>query len=152
MVPDPDPKQHWNNRKNDMSLFSATNQERPYEQLLLNCIILPPETDRYSNEVNLFPFTLPRKLQEEFVKALAVTISCSFGFSYDCSINQFVEQGWSSGESTRLSQMWPGFESLLCKNQHFQILNSICKCPVGKQLLLNWNWTLSLYLFMYLFL
>ena len=119
-----------------MSLFCATSQEKPCEQLLHNCIILPPETDRYSNEVNLFPFTLPRKLHEEFVTAFTV-ISCSFGFSYDCSINQFVEQGWSSGESTRLSPMWPGFESPLCKNQHFQILNSICKCPVGKQLLLN---------------
>ena len=31
-----DPKQYWNNWKNDMSLFSATNQERPYEQLLHN--------------------------------------------------------------------------------------------------------------------
>ena len=36
MVPPPDPKQYWNNWKNDMSLFSATNQERPYEQLLHN--------------------------------------------------------------------------------------------------------------------
>ena len=36
MVPNPDPKQYWNNWKNDMSLFSATNQERPYEQLLHN--------------------------------------------------------------------------------------------------------------------
>ena len=34
MVPNPDPKQYWNNWKNDMSLFSATNQERPFEQLL----------------------------------------------------------------------------------------------------------------------
>ena len=31
-----DPKQYWNSWKNDMSLFSATNQERPYEQLLHN--------------------------------------------------------------------------------------------------------------------
>ena len=31
-----DPKQYWNNWKNGMSLFSATNQERPYEQLLHN--------------------------------------------------------------------------------------------------------------------
>ena len=32
-----DPMQYWNNYwKNDMSLFSATNQERPYEQLLHN--------------------------------------------------------------------------------------------------------------------
>ena len=31
MVPNPDPKQYWNNWKNDISLFSATNQERPYE-------------------------------------------------------------------------------------------------------------------------
>ena len=37
MVPNPDPKQYWNNWKNDMSLFSATNQERPYKQLLHNC-------------------------------------------------------------------------------------------------------------------
>ena len=36
MVPNPDPKQYWNNWKNDMSLFSATNQERPSEQLLHN--------------------------------------------------------------------------------------------------------------------
>ena len=111
MVPNPDPKQHWNNRKNDISLFSATNQERPYEQLLLNCIIVPPETGRYSNEVNLFPLTLLRKPQEEFVKAFAVTISWPFGFSYNCSVNQFGEQGWRSIESTRLSPMWPGFES-----------------------------------------
>ena len=34
MVSNPDPKQYWNNWKNDMSLFSTTNQERPYEQLL----------------------------------------------------------------------------------------------------------------------
>ena len=33
MVPNPDPKQYWNNWKNDMSLFSATNQERPYKHL-----------------------------------------------------------------------------------------------------------------------
>ena len=36
MVPNLDPKQYWNNWKNDMSLFSATNQKRPYEQLLHN--------------------------------------------------------------------------------------------------------------------
>ena len=36
MVPNPDPKQYWNNWKNDMSSFSATNQERPYKQLLHN--------------------------------------------------------------------------------------------------------------------
>ena len=30
MVPNPEPKQYWNNWKNDMSLFSATNHERPY--------------------------------------------------------------------------------------------------------------------------
>ena len=36
MVPNLDPKQYWNNWKNDMSLFSATNQDRPYEQLLHN--------------------------------------------------------------------------------------------------------------------
>ena len=36
MVPNPDPKQYSNNWKNDMSLFSATNQERPCEQLLHN--------------------------------------------------------------------------------------------------------------------
>ena len=30
MVPNPDSKQYWNNWKNDMSLFSATNQETPY--------------------------------------------------------------------------------------------------------------------------
>ena len=40
MVPNPDPKQYWNNWKNDMSLFSATNQERPYEQLLRNWLII----------------------------------------------------------------------------------------------------------------
>ena len=32
MVPNPDSKQYWNNWKNDMSLFSATNLERPYKQ------------------------------------------------------------------------------------------------------------------------
>ena len=32
MVPNPDSKKYWNNWKNDMSLFSATNQERPYKQ------------------------------------------------------------------------------------------------------------------------
>ena len=37
MVPNPDHKRYWNNWKNDMSLFSVTNQERPYEQLLHNC-------------------------------------------------------------------------------------------------------------------
>ena len=36
MVPNPDPKEYFNNWKNDMSLFSATNQERPHEQLLHN--------------------------------------------------------------------------------------------------------------------
>ena len=36
MVPNPDPKQYWNNWKNDMSLFSAANQERPSKQLLHN--------------------------------------------------------------------------------------------------------------------
>ena len=36
LVPNPDPKQYWNNWKNDMSLFSATNQETPYKQLLHN--------------------------------------------------------------------------------------------------------------------
>ena len=35
-VPNPDPKEYWNNWKSDMSLFSATNQERPYAQLLQN--------------------------------------------------------------------------------------------------------------------
>ena len=40
MVPNPDPKQYWNNWKNDMSLFSATSQERPYEQLLHNCYFI----------------------------------------------------------------------------------------------------------------
>ena len=39
MVPNPDPKQYWNNWKNDMSFFSAANQERPYKQLLRNWII-----------------------------------------------------------------------------------------------------------------
>ena len=34
MVSNPDPKQYWNNWKNDMSLFSATNQKRANEQLL----------------------------------------------------------------------------------------------------------------------
>ena len=29
-----DPKQYWNNWKNEMSLFSETNQERSSEQLL----------------------------------------------------------------------------------------------------------------------
>ena len=38
MVPNPDPKQYWNNWKNDILLFSATNQEKPSEQLLHNCI------------------------------------------------------------------------------------------------------------------
>ena len=38
MVANSDAKQYWNNRKNDKSLFSATNQERPYEQLLHNCL------------------------------------------------------------------------------------------------------------------
>ena len=38
MVPNPDPKQYWNNWKNDILLFSATNQEKPSEQLLGNCI------------------------------------------------------------------------------------------------------------------
>ena len=33
MVPNPNPKQYLNNWKNNMSFFSATNQERPYEQL-----------------------------------------------------------------------------------------------------------------------
>ena len=32
------PSKNWNNWKNDMSLFSATNQERPSEQLLHNCL------------------------------------------------------------------------------------------------------------------
>ena len=38
VVPNPDPKQYWNNWKNDMSLFSAANQERPSKQLLRNCL------------------------------------------------------------------------------------------------------------------
>ena len=38
MVPNPDPKQNWNNWKNDMSLFSVNNQERPSKQLLHNCL------------------------------------------------------------------------------------------------------------------
>ena len=38
MVPNPDPKQYWNNWKNNISLFPATNQERPYEQLLRTLI------------------------------------------------------------------------------------------------------------------
>ena len=29
MMPNPDPKQYWNNWKNDMSFFFATNHERP---------------------------------------------------------------------------------------------------------------------------
>ena len=40
MVPNPDPKQYWNNWENDVSLFSATNQERPYEELLHNYLEL----------------------------------------------------------------------------------------------------------------
>ena len=32
------PNKNWNSWKNDMSLFSATNQERPSEQLLHNCL------------------------------------------------------------------------------------------------------------------
>ena len=44
MMPNPDPKQYWNNWKNDMSLFSATNQERPYEQLLHNCLKVLPSS------------------------------------------------------------------------------------------------------------
>ena len=39
MVPNPDPKQYWNNWKNDMSLFLAANQEKPSKQLgLRNCL------------------------------------------------------------------------------------------------------------------
>ena len=40
MVPNPDPNQYWNNWKNDMSLFSTTNQERPCGQLLHNWSLL----------------------------------------------------------------------------------------------------------------
>ena len=40
MVPNPDPKQYWNNWKNDMSLFSATSQERTYQHLLHNCYFI----------------------------------------------------------------------------------------------------------------
>ena len=40
MVPNPDSKQYWNNWKNDMSLFSATNWERTYKQSYYSTVSL----------------------------------------------------------------------------------------------------------------
>ena len=54
MVPNPDPKQYWNNWKNDMSLFSATNQERPYEQLLHNCLKVLPNRFNFDDDTKGF--------------------------------------------------------------------------------------------------
>ena len=54
MVPNPDPKQYYNNWKNDMSLFSATNQERPYEQLLHNCLKVLPNRFNFDDDTKGF--------------------------------------------------------------------------------------------------
>ena len=56
VVPNPDPKQYWNSWKNDMSLFSATNQERPYEQLLHSWIFLTCSTRLHG--IVQFPFQI----------------------------------------------------------------------------------------------
>ena len=52
MVSNRDPKQYWNNWKNDMPLFSATNQERPYEQLVHNWhnFVYPSNSKIYGQE------------------------------------------------------------------------------------------------------
>ena len=59
----PDPKQYWNNWKNDMSLFSATNQERPYEQLLHNWA-----NNNNNNDNNNCLFTNTNRKSEKEIK------------------------------------------------------------------------------------
>ena len=70
MVPNPDPKQYSNNWKNDMLLFSAANQERPYEQLPHNCFVVPP---KFCTSI-VFNFSWDLKSPKEKFKTMLMQI------------------------------------------------------------------------------
>ena len=53
-----------------------------------------------------------------------VPVSCNQGLSKYTIENHGV-QGWRSGESTRLSSMWPGFDSQIRRQMWVELVGSL---------------------------